>query len=59
MKELKIVERIKADYGQQMLSCHHEDMMALRMKAQMIDDFLDELERKAHRGELTYGRDTA
>ncbi len=53
---LKIVDKLKAEYGQRMLSCRHEDVMAYRMKANMIDDLVDEVTTFAEKGELQYGR---
>jgi len=55
LKDLKIAEQVRREYGQRMLTCHNEELAPLRMKAQMLDDLLDELERKANKGELNYG----
>ncbi len=53
---LKIADRLKAEYGQRMLVCHHEKVMSYRMKANMIDDLVDEVTTFAEKGELQYGR---
>jgi len=54
IRELKIVEHIKRQYGQQMLTCKNEDLAPLRLKSQMLDDLVDELGERANRGKLTY-----
>ncbi len=51
---LKIADKMRADYGQQMLTCRYEDVMSFRLKVQMLDDLVEEVTTYAEKGELTY-----
>jgi len=55
IRDLKIVESVRREYGQQMLSCKNEELGPLRLKSQMLDDMVEELSQRANKGKLTYG----
>ncbi len=55
LKALKIADKMRADYGQQMLTCRYEDVMNFRLKVQMLDDLIDEVTTFAEKGRLNYG----